>query len=34
LIDPQTEIVDEQFLNWAHYFDATSLKNNPKFQVI
>lgn len=34
LIDPQAEIVDEQFLNWAHYFDATSLKNNPKFQVI
>ena len=34
LIDPQTEIVDEKFLNWAHYFDATSLKNNPKFQVI
>jgi hypothetical protein len=34
LIDPTIEIVDDQFLSWAHYFDATSLKSNPKFQVI
>jgi hypothetical protein len=34
LIDPQIEIVDEQFLNWAHSFNASALKNNPKFQVV
>ena len=34
LIDPQTEIVDDKFLSWAQHFDATSLKHNPKFQVI
>ncbi len=34
LIDPQVGTVDDQFLNWALYFDAASLKNNPKFQVI
>ena len=34
LIDSNVETLDDQFLNWAHYFDATSLKNNPKFQVI
>jgi len=34
LIDPKIEVVDEQFLNWAHSFNATSLKNNPKFQVV
>jgi hypothetical protein len=28
------ELLDDQFLQWAYYFDATSLKNNPKFQVI
>jgi len=34
LIDPQVETFDDRFLHWAYYFDATSLKNNPKFQVI
>ncbi|NUN65682.1 hypothetical protein HCU40_13180 [Pseudanabaena biceps] len=34
LIDPQSEIIDNQFLGWAQNFDATSLKDNPKFQVI
>jgi hypothetical protein len=34
LINPKIETVDDNFLNWAQYFDATSLKNNPKFQVI
>ena len=34
LIDPQARIIDDQFLYWALYFDATSLKKNPKFQVI
>lgn len=34
LIDPNVELPDDQFLHWAYYFDATSLKNNPKFQVI
>lgn len=34
LIDPHIEIVDDNFLNWAHSFNATSLKNNSKFQVI
>jgi hypothetical protein len=34
LIDPQSEIINDKFLNWAQSFDATSLKNNPKFQVI
>jgi len=34
LIDPQSEIINDKFLLWAQYFDASSLKNNPKFQVI
>ncbi len=34
LIDPQSEIMNDKFLYWAQHFDATSLKNNPKFQVI
>jgi hypothetical protein len=34
LIDPKNEIINDKFLNWAQYFDATSLKNNPRFQVI
>jgi hypothetical protein len=34
LIDPHVELLDDQFLQWAYHFDATSLKNNPKFQVI
>jgi hypothetical protein len=34
LIDPKIETVDEMFLNWAHSFNAISLKNNPKFQVV
>ncbi len=34
LVDPQSEIINDKFLNWAQSFDATSLKNNPKFQVI
>jgi hypothetical protein len=34
LIEPQSEIIDDKFLHWAYTFDATSLKHNPKFQVI
>lgn len=34
LIDPKSEILDDIFLSWAQSFDATSLRNNPKFQVI
>ncbi|NMF58712.1 hypothetical protein [Pseudanabaena yagii] len=34
LIEPHSEILDDQFLTWAQSFDATSLRNNPKFQVI
>lgn len=34
LIDPKSEIINASFLNWAQSFDATSLKSNPKFQVI
>jgi hypothetical protein len=34
LIDPQSDILNERFLGWALSFDATSLKHNPKFQVI
>ncbi len=34
LIDPQSEIINAKFLSWAQCFDATSLKNNPRFQVI
>jgi hypothetical protein len=34
LIDPNSEIINNKFLFWAQSFDATSLKNNPKFQVI
>jgi hypothetical protein len=34
LLDSQNEIINEQFLNWALCFDATSLKSNPRFQVI
>ncbi|ELS30740.1 MULTISPECIES: hypothetical protein [Pseudanabaena] len=34
LFDPADEILDAKFLNWVHSFDATFLKNNPKFQVI
>jgi len=34
LIDPHIELLEDQFLQWACQFDATSLKNNPKFQVI
>ena len=34
LIDPEIETADDLFLNWAKCFDATALKNNPKFQVI
>lgn len=34
LIDAQSEIINDRFLSWAQCFDATSLKNNPHFQVI
>jgi hypothetical protein len=34
LIDIQNEIINDQFLNWAIGFDATTLRHNPKFQVI
>ena len=34
LIDPQSAIINDKFLSWAQCFDATSLKNNPRFQVI
>lgn len=34
LIDPKSEIINDKFLLWAQSFDASSLKNNPKFQVI
>ena len=34
LIDVQNETIDDQFLNWALSFDATTLRHNPKFQVI
>lgn len=34
LIDPQSEVLGDKFLNWAQYFDAASLKNNPKFKLI
>ncbi len=34
LIDPHIEIVDDNFLNWARSFNAITLKNNSKFQVI
>jgi hypothetical protein len=34
LIDPQNEIINDKFLNWAKCFDAVSLKKNPRFQVI
>lgn len=30
----QSEIINDKFLSWAQCFDATSLKNNPRFQVI
>jgi hypothetical protein len=30
----QNEIINDQFLNWAIGFDATTLRHNPKFQVI
>ncbi len=33
LIDPHIEIVDD-FLSWARSFNAITLKNNSKFQVI
>jgi hypothetical protein len=34
LIDPHIEIVDDNFLNWAHSFNAATLRSNSKFQVI
>lgn len=34
LIDPQIEIINDKFLHWAQCFNATSLKDNPRFQVI
>jgi len=34
LIEPHSEVLDDSFLTWAQSFDATSLRNNPKFQVI
>ncbi|MEA5478542.1 hypothetical protein VB774_13015 [Pseudanabaena galeata UHCC 0370] len=34
LIEPNVELPDDPFLLWAYSFDAASLKNNPKFQVI
>ncbi len=34
LIDPQNEVIDDNFLKWALSFNATLLKNNPRFQVI
>ena len=34
LLDAQSEIINDKFLNWAQSFDATSLKNNPRFHVI
>ena len=34
LIDSQIQVVDERFLNWAYSFNASALKNNPKFQVV
>ena len=34
LVDLQSDIINEKFLNWAQCFDITSLKINPKFQII
>ena len=34
LVDPKSEVTNDKFLAWAQSFDATSLKNNPKFQVM
>ncbi|MDX2254737.1 MAG: hypothetical protein NW214_04405 [Pseudanabaenaceae cyanobacterium bins.39] len=34
LIEPHSDILDDSFINWAQFFDASSLKSNPRFQVI
>lgn len=31
---PDRQAINERYLGWAQSFDATSLRNNPKFQVI
>lgn len=34
LIAPDNQKISDDYLSWAQSFDATSLRSNPKFQVI
>ncbi|PZU94411.1 MAG: hypothetical protein DCE90_14935 [Pseudanabaena sp.] len=34
LIAPDSQKINGDYLTWAQSFDATSLRNNPRFQVI